>query len=350
MTVRSQLRLASARSIDAARSPHWTSGTKTLAWWLCCLLALWLPACASYGARQAPPRGPTARQACEFGSYWDSEAARCRPIGSTPARAAETKTSKSTDGRPACPFGMYWDSVAQRCLPLSGWARPQEIEPHVPPAAEPSPSRKEAPRLAKFVGTAFGVAPEGLLLTAFHLVSDARSVRILCPGAPGMEGRVVRSSPSLDLALLRVAGQTPGYLRLANTRSLQMGDSVFTVGFPVPQLLGPDPKFTEGVVSALSAVGREDALFQMTVPIQPGNSGGAVLNNEGRVVGVVVSTVAVAGFLAGTGTLPQNVNWAVKADYATPLFEPPPGEVRPKTRREAIDDALRATCMVEAEK
>jgi S1-C subfamily serine protease len=115
-------------------------------------------------------------------------------------------------------------------------------------------------------------------------------------------------------------------------------------------MLGRDPRYTEGVVSALSAVGPEDALFQMTVPVQPGNSGGAVVSNDGRVVGVVVSQQAVATFLARTGTLPQSINWAVKADYAIPLFAPPPGEVQLKTRREAIDNAVRATCMVEAEK
>jgi S1-C subfamily serine protease len=88
----------------------------------------------------------------------------------------------------------------------------------------------------------------------------------------------------------------------------------------------------------------------MTVPIQPGNSGGAVVSNDGRVVGVVISQAAVEAFLTEAGTLPQSINWAVKADYAIPLFTPPPGEVQLKTRREAIDNAVRATCMVEAEK
>ncbi|MBF8262105.1 MAG: hypothetical protein HW376_1634 [candidate division NC10 bacterium] len=348
-------RLISTQSIEAAPGTHWKLGTKALTRALCSLLVLWLSGCASDSQGQSPQRSAATRQACDFGWYWDSRDARCRPIESISPSAAPARTSKPTDGRPACPFGMYWDSLAEKCLSMSAWAQPQEVEPRVPPTA-PNPSRKETPNSGTLVGTAFGVAPEGLMLTAFHLVSDARSIRVFCPGGPGgpggpgMEGRVVRASPNLDLALVRVAGQTPGFLRLANTRTLQIGDSIFTVGYPVPQLLGRDPKFTEGVVSALSAVGREDALFQMTVPIQPGNSGGAVLNNEGKVVGVVVSTVAVETFISRTGTLPQNVNWAVKAEYATLFFEPPTGEARPRTRRQAIDDALRATCMLEAEK
>lgn len=338
-----------------------TNRMKTRTWWLLlCPLLVFLPACALNDGRQPtaagsqrttpPQRVAAPRQACESGWYWDSEAGRCRPITSTSAGATQPRATKPTDERPACPFGMYWSSKARTCLPISEWAQPREIEPRVPRPAEPSPSRKETPRPTKVVGTAFGVAPDGLLLTAFHLVSDARLIRIVCSGVSEMDGRVLRASPALDLALVRVAGQVPGYLRLANTRSLQIGDPVFTVGFPVPHILGRDPKFTDGVVSALTAVGREDALFQMTVPVQPGNSGGAVLNNDGRVVGVVVSTAAVEAFLAGAGTLPQNINWAVKADYAIPLFEAPAGEAQPKSRREAIEHALRATCMLEAER
>jgi S1-C subfamily serine protease len=187
-------------------------------------------------------------------------------------------------------------------------------------------------------------------LTAFHVVSDARFIRVVCPGASEKDAHVLRGSPALDLALVRVAGRLPGHLTLASTRSLQVGDQIFTVGFPVPDLLGRDSKFTDGVVSALTAVGRESALFQMTVPVQPGNSGGPVINSDGEVVGVVVSTAAVEAFLAGTGTLPQNVNWAVKADYAIPLFEPPAAESKARTRRESIERALRATCMIEAER
>lgn len=316
------------------------------------VLVLCLTGCALDGGRQVPRVGSqaAAKQACEWGWYWDSEAGRCRPVASTPAGSVPRTAAKSADASPACPFGMYWNSEGRTCLPISEWARPRDLEPPASRPAEPSVGRKETPRPTKVVGTAFGVAPEGLLLTAFHLVADARFIRILCPGVPEMDAHLLRGSPALDLALIRVAGRVTGYLPLANTRSLQVGDPIFTVGFPVPHLLGRDPKFTDGVVSALTAVGRENALFQMTVPVQPGNSGGPVVNSEGRVVGVVVSTAAVEAFLAGTGTLPQNVNWAVKADYAIPLFEPPADGPTFGTRRESIDRALRATCLLEAER
>jgi hypothetical protein len=73
-----------------------------------------------------------------------------------------------------------------------------------------------------------------------------------------------------------------------------------------------------------------------------------VLTYEGEVVGVVTSSAAVRAFLEVTGTLPQNLNWAVKAENALPLFEQPPALSPAHSRRAAIDRGLRATCMIEA--
>jgi S1-C subfamily serine protease len=122
---------------------------------------------------------------------------------------------------------------------------------------------------------------------------------------------------------------------------------VFTIGFPVSAVLGDEAKFTDGSVSALSGVGGEATFIQVTVPIQPGNSGGALLNDSGEVVGIVTASAAIRPFLAVAGTLPQNINWAVKAEYAAPLFDEPRRRPASQDRRAAIDHALKATCSVE---
>ena len=119
-------------------------------------------------------------------------------------------------------------------------------------------------------------------------------------------------------------------------------------GFPVSSVLGESAKYTEGVVSALS--GPQDApnMFQMTIPIQPGNSGGAVVDLNGEVVGIVTSTAAVSNFYASTGTLPQNVNWAIKSEYLA-LLSPQKQESNSATSKEAaIGMAQNAVCKVEA--
>ena len=147
---------------------------------------------------------------------------------------------------------------------------------------------------------------------------------------------------------MHIAASGLPYLSLGKAGALQLGDSVFTIGYPATDILGPEPKFTDGSISSLSGLGGEASLLQMTVPVQPGNSGGPVVNGQGYAVGVVTSSAAVRPFLKATGTLPQNINWAVKADYAAPFFEAPAAQPAAGDRTEAISRTIKATCMVEA--
>jgi S1-C subfamily serine protease len=209
-----------------------------------------------------------------------------------------------------------------------------------PPSGPPQPITSQ--------GTAFAVRPDGTFLTAFHIIKDAKTITVTCPGEGAFPASVVGAARRTDLAILRADRPTPHYLSLARPNTLRPGDHVFTVGFPATDLLGTEPKFTDGSVSALSGPGDEATLIQITVPIQPGNSGGPLLNDEGRVVGVVTSTAAVVAFLEGTGTLPQNVNWAVKSEYATPLFPSSTSQAPAKSRGEAVGQVMKAACMIEA--
>lgn len=197
------------------------------------------------------------------------------------------------------------------------------------------------------IGTGFVVRPDGVLVTAWHVVQAGGAITVTCPDQAPQLASPREISRNHDVAILRVPLSGLPYLPLAEDRSLRIGDPVFTIGFPVADLLGTDPKFADGAISALSGQGGDATLMQLTVPIQPGNSGGAVLTPEGEVVGVVVSSAAVRAFLTITGTLPQNLNWAVKAMYARPLFEPPPAQPPAPSRRAAIDRAIQATCLVE---
>src|SRR5262245_44043630 len=74
----------------------------------------------------------------------------------------------------------------------------------------------------------------------------------------------------------------------------------------------------------------------------------AELNGSGDVVGVVVATASALSFLKGTGTLPQNVSWAVKGAFAVPLFDTPPPLPRVTERSRVVERALKATCSVTA--
>jgi len=201
-------------------------------------------------------------------------------------------------------------------------------------------------KVSQRAGTAFAIRPDGFLLTAFHVVKDASAIEVSCPEVPKANAWVEQFSESNDLAVLRLAEpKTPTYLNLAEQKSTAVGDQVFTVGYPAPDLLGGEAKFTEGVISSLS-VGGDAGYMQISVPVQPGNSGGALINRSGDVVGVVIATASSLTFLKGTGTLPQNVSWAVKGAFAAPLFDLPPRSPRIADRGAIIRRAVNATCSI----
>lgn len=100
-----------------------------------------------------------------------------------------------------------------------------------------------------------------------------------------------------------------------------LGTEVFTIGFPQPELMGVEPKLSTGVISATSGIQDDTRTYQISVPVQAGNSGGPLIDNEGRVVGIVASKLNAAKVFEWTGDLPQNVNYAVKSTYLARLMD-----------------------------
>jgi S1-C subfamily serine protease len=198
-------------------------------------------------------------------------------------------------------------------------------------------------------GTGFFIASDGHLITAAHVVEGSENIRVLYGGL-SHDASVVKISRVTDLALLKIDAQVPDYLSLGTADQCNLGDKVFTVGFPIAQLINKAPVYSEGVISALSGLGGESSMMQVSTPIQPGNSGGPMVDSGGRVIGVVTSSAAVVGFFKTTGTLPQNVNWVVKIDYVLPML---PGRLR--TAQEGghsgpdVKRVERTVCIIRAE-
>jgi S1-C subfamily serine protease len=219
----------------------------------------------------------------------------------------------------------------------------------VAPRPEPAPKHDAVQSFTRS-GTAFVVRPDGFLITAFHVVQDAATVRVACPGKQPIPVGIEVVSQTTDLAVLRTqAVAIPDYLSFSDPLNMSVGARVFTVGYPAPELLGSEVKFTEGVVSSLSGPDGDASFAQTTVASQPGNSGGPLVNEEGEVVGIVIATASAPRFLKATGSLPQNVNWAVKGSYATAMFVPPPKLKKSADRASAIQRAINATCFVIAD-
>ena len=201
-------------------------------------------------------------------------------------------------------------------------------------------------------GTGFLVRPDGLVLTAFHVVEKGNTIKVRCQGYDLVTANLGERSQTMDLAVLQTPLTGTPYLPVADPRSARAGDPVFTMGFPAARYLGTEPKFSSGAISALTGQGREAARLLISAPTQPGSSGSPVLTMDGAVVGVVTAAVSEEEFARDTGALPQNLNWAVKIDYATPLFDVPRGVSasgdRPAatTPRDVVEHASQAVCIV----
>jgi len=200
--------------------------------------------------------------------------------------------------------------------------------------------------LATSAGTCFVVGPDGTVVTSNHVIEGAREILVTLDDGRQLTAAMEMASAATDLAVLDLDVATPEYLSLASTRSTQAGEQVFTVGYPTVNLLGAEAKFTEGSISALSGLRGEASYMQISVPVQPGNSGGPIVNYNGEVLGVVAATAAVEGFYKDTGSLPQNVNWAVKSDFVRPMIDEVPRRSRSTSRTSAIERAQMAVCRV----
>jgi S1-C subfamily serine protease len=210
---------------------------------------------------------------------------------------------------------------------------------------------KPASRLGSGVyqGTGFLVRPDGLVLTAYHLVEEGNIIKVRCQGYDLVPAKLGEHSRALDLAVLHTGLTATTYLPSADFRSVRPGDPVFSMGFPSASYLGTEPKYANGVISSLTGKGREATMMLISVPTQPGGSGSPLLTMDGAVAGVVTAGTNEEEFIRDSGALPQNLNWAVKIEYATPLYDPPSGpapRAAGRTPREVTEQATRAVCIV----
>lgn len=208
-------------------------------------------------------------------------------------------------------FGMSEEDSVNH---LSILQRRKSGLPDLPPPYRPKETRN---RIGFSTGTGFFVTNKGHIVTNFHVIEDSKFVKIKTSDGKTLQAKVLRTDPVNDLALLHVDFNSP-FLRLGD--DIIKGEQVLTIGYPLISVQGQESKVTFGNINALSGVKGDFRFVQIDVPIQPGNSGGPLINEKGEVVGVVTATLNVIHALRKSGNLPQNVNYAVKSDYVLPIL------------------------------
>ncbi|MBQ7907630.1 MAG: serine protease [Clostridia bacterium] len=156
------------------------------------------------------------------------------------------------------------------------------------------------------IGSGFFISSDGKVVTNYHVIKGASSVKVLnYAGREYAVESVLGYNAVEDVAVIKVTADKAPYLELASTQDIKTGDPVYTLGSP----LGVDNIFTTGIVSNPALLVNGTWSIAITAPISAGNSGGPLVNSEGKVIGINTKTA----------TDGQNLNFAVMSERITEL-------------------------------
>jgi S1-C subfamily serine protease len=217
----------------------------------------------------------------------------------------------------------------------------------------PTSTESEAVSGAKGLGTGFAITEDGCIITAYHVIGEAKSIRVKTETELS-EAKVIATDRDNDLALIKI-NKKIACVTFSPARSARLGQTVFTVGFPMPDLQGFSPKVTKGVISGLKGIGDDVRKYQIDASVQPGNSGGPLADDGGNVVGVVIARLSDAAVIEAAGVVPQNVNYSLKLSYVLALVDANPevaGKIHMATDaskpsfEEAVEKVRKATVLI----
>jgi len=168
-------------------------------------------------------------------------------------------------------------------------------------------------------GSGFIIDKVGHVLTNYHVIADARTVKVTMHNGKEYSATVVGSDRAHDLAVIQIKGSEFAPMVLGDSRNLQVGQKVYAIGNP----FGLSGTMTRGIISSIRPVQEPDGMrideaIQTDAAINPGNSGGPLLNTHGEVIGINTMIASNVGQSAGIGfAIPVNTAIAVLNDLTT---------------------------------
>lgn len=193
------------------------------------------------------------------------------------------------------------------------FAAPKAVAAKPADAPGAAPASPKSSRSATQTGTGFVISASGHIVTNHHVINGCTGdIRGNLTGEATTTLRVVSSDESNDLALLQGPAASFKAFAKIRDRALHSGDSVVAIGYPFHGLLTSDFTVTTGIVSSLSGLMNDTRFLQISAAVQPGNSGGPLIDTSGQIVGMVAAKLNALKFVRATGNIPENINFAIK--------------------------------------
>ena len=160
-------------------------------------------------------------------------------------------------------------------------------------------------------GTGFFVSNKGHIITNNHVIEACHMVKVNYQGNI-KSGKVLATDRTSDLSLLQTDIEPKDIFNISN-EDAKLLEEVYVAGYPFGKSLSSSIKVTKGVVSALSGLDDNFSKLQIDAALQPGNSGGPIIDNKGNVVGVAVAKLDYEKVIEAFGTIPENINFGIKS-------------------------------------
>lgn len=173
--------------------------------------------------------------------------------------------------------------------------------------------------IAAASGSGFAVSQNGHVITNYHVIKGCQNVKVHHSGQT-FSAKVVSSDPQNDLALIQANFKPAGVLSISSN-SPELLQEVYVAGFPFGRQVSESVKVTKGIISSLTGIGNNFSNIQIDAALQPGNSGGPILDNHGNVVGVAVARLDKIYSLKKFGSFSENVNFGIKASLVRSILE-----------------------------
>lgn len=169
-------------------------------------------------------------------------------------------------------------------------------------------------------GSGFIVSSQGYVITNNHVVDGCASIKVIISGTHH-DSQIVRTDSVNDLALLKLTKANLHELSFRSGKKVRAGENVVVLGFPLAGLLSQEPHVTSGTLTALAGLKDDIRFLQISAPVQPGNSGGPLLDEGGNVLGIVVAKLDAVKVAQVIGDIPQNINFAINGAVVKAFLE-----------------------------